>query len=44
MGLLVDRVGFPLEIGMFEGNKAETHTLIPIITQFQKRHGITDWS
>ena len=27
VGLLVDRSGFPLEIGCFEGNKAETKTL-----------------
>ena len=26
VGLLVDRFGFPLEIGCFEGNKAETAT------------------
>ena len=29
VGLLVDRRGFPLEIGCFEGNKAETLTIIP---------------
>ncbi|NLE81931.1 MAG: IS1634 family transposase [Rhodococcus sp.] len=40
VGLLVDRTGFPLEIGCFEGNKAETHTLVPIVRQFQKRHDI----
>jgi len=38
--LLVDRSGFPLEIGCFEGNKAETATIVPIIRQFQERHGI----
>ena len=42
VGLLVDRAGFPLEIGCFEGNKAEKHTILPIITQFQARHGIAD--
>ncbi|CAI9410259.1 IS1634 family transposase [Nocardioides sp. T2.26MG-1] len=42
VGLLVDRHGFPLEIGCFEGNKAETLTIIPIVKQFQDRHGITD--
>ncbi len=31
VGLLVDRHGFPLEIGCFEGNKAETHTIVPIV-------------
>ena len=40
VGLLVDRTGFPLEIVCFEGNKAETHTLVPIIKSFQARHGI----
>ncbi len=42
VGLLVDRTGFPLEIGCFEGNKAETLTILPIIEQFQTRHGLTD--
>ena len=42
VGLLVDRGGFPLEIGCFEGNKAETATMIPIIKQFQVRHGLAD--
>ena len=42
VGLLVDRRGFPLEIGCFEGNKAETLTIIPIVKQFQARHGIAD--
>jgi hypothetical protein len=43
VGLLVDRAGFPLEIGCFEGNKAETATLIPIIEGFQERHGLNDF-
>lgn len=42
VGLLVDRHGFPLEIGCFEGNKAETLTIIPIVKQFAERHSITD--
>jgi transposase len=42
VGLLVDRGGFPLEIGCFEGNKAETATMIPIIKQFQARHSLAD--
>jgi Transposase DDE domain len=40
VGLLVDRHGFPLEIGCFEGNKAEKHTILPVIRQFRDRHGI----
>lgn len=42
VGLLVDRTGFPLEIGCFEGNRAETKTILPIIEQFQDRHGLAD--
>jgi len=42
VGLLVTAGGFPLEIAMFEGNKAETKTLIPVIEQFKTRHGITE--
>src|SRR5690606_13378330 len=42
VGLLVDRHGFPLEIGCYEGNRAETQTNIPIVKQFQDRHGIVD--
>lgn len=42
VGLLVDRNGFPLEIGCYEGNKAETATIIPIVQQFQARHGLSD--
>lgn len=40
VGLLVDRRGFPLEIGCFEGDKAETLTIIPIINQFIERHSL----
>ncbi len=42
IGLLVDPAGFPLEVHCFEGNKAETRTLIPVLEAFQKRHGVTD--
>ena len=42
VGLLVDRTGFPLEIACFEGNKAETHTIIPIVKAFQDRHQVAD--
>jgi hypothetical protein len=42
VGLLVDRQGFPLEIGCWEDNKAETTTIIPIIRQFQERHALSD--
>ena len=42
VGLLVDRHGFPLEIGCFEGNKAETTTIVPIVRQFADRHNLAD--
>jgi hypothetical protein len=42
VGLLVDRAGFPLEIGCFEDNKAETTTILPIITAFQNRHNLAE--
>jgi hypothetical protein len=42
VGLLVDRHGFPLEIGCFEGNKAETTTIVPIVKAFQERHSVAD--
>ena len=40
VGLLVDPSGFPLEVHCFEGNTAETRTLIPVLTAFSQRHGI----
>jgi hypothetical protein len=40
VGLLVDRHGFPLQVGCFEGNKAETTTIVPIVEAFQERHGL----
>ncbi|WP_242448528.1 IS1634 family transposase [Cellulomonas sp. WB94] len=42
VGLLVDPGGFPLEVHLFEGSKAETTTLIPVLTAFGKRHDVTD--
>lgn len=43
VGLLVDRCGFPLEVSCWEGNKAETATILPTITAFQQRHGVADF-
>ncbi|OLT30502.1 IS1634 family transposase [Actinomadura sp. CNU-125] len=42
VGLLVDRHGFPLEIGCFEGDTAETTTIVPITEQFAQRHDLAD--
>lgn len=38
IGLLVDQSGFPLGIQSFEGNTAETKTIIPVLKEFQKEH------
>ena len=42
VGLLVDRAGFPLQVGCWEGNKAEASTIVPIVEAFQAAHGIKD--
>ena len=42
VGLLVDRAGFPLEVSCWEGNKAETQTIVPTVKAFQERHGAHD--
>jgi transposase len=41
VGLLVDREGMPLEIASFEGNKAEVKTIVPVLTSFTLRHGLS---
>ena len=38
VGLLTDASGFPLEVHLFAGNKAETTTLIPVLTGFADSH------
>lgn len=40
IGLLVDRNGFPLGLHSFEGNKAETKTILPVIEAFQAQHDL----
>nr|WP_223874233.1 IS1634 family transposase [Salinispora mooreana] len=42
VGLLTTANGFPLEIDLFAGNKAETKTLIPVLTRFRDRHQADD--
>jgi hypothetical protein len=42
VGLLMDRQGYPLQIVSFEGNKAEKHTIVPVINAFRQRHPIDD--
>lgn len=38
VGLLVDHRGMPLEVGCFEGSKAETQTMAEVLSGFTKRH------
>ncbi len=38
VGLLTDRGGFPLAVHLFEGNKAETKTVVPVLTAFRAQH------
>ncbi len=42
IGLLTDASGFPLMIEAFEGNKAETKTMLPTITSFMSAHQLAD--
>ena len=42
LGLLVDKKGFPLGLHSFEGNKAETKTLLPVIEAFQAQHKLSN--
>jgi hypothetical protein len=41
MGLLVDQNGFPLGLQSFEGNKAETKTILPVIQAFLAQNSLT---
>ncbi|HME75961.1 MAG TPA: IS1634 family transposase [Mycobacterium sp.] len=42
IGLLTDASGFPLTVAAFEGNKAETATMLPVINGFKAAHQLTD--
>lgn len=42
VGLLVDQSGFPLSVNSFEGNKAETKTILPMIDAFKRQHNLAD--
>lgn len=42
VGLLVDQYGFPLGLHTFEGNTAETNTILPVIEAFKTQHALTD--
>ncbi len=40
--LLTDQNGFPLMVSAFEGNKAETKTMLPVIEAFMAAHSLPD--
>src|SRR5690242_1614564 len=42
IGLLTGHDGFPLMISAFEGNKAETKTMLPVIQAFTSAHRLPD--
>ena len=42
LGLLTDASGFPLTVEAFEGNKAETATMLPVTTAFKAAHQLSD--
>ena len=42
VGPLTDETGFPLRAGTFEGNKAETATMIPMINDFMDAYDLDD--
>ena len=40
LGLLVSRNGYPLAYDIFEGNKFEGHTMLPVIDTFKEKYGL----
>ena len=40
LGLLVSIDGYPLAYEIFEGNKFEGHTMLPVVDRFKKKYGI----
>ena len=42
IGLLTDATGFPLMVSVYEGNKAETKTMLPVIESFMAAHQLPD--
>jgi hypothetical protein len=42
VGLLTDASGFPLMVHAFEGNRAETTTMVPVLKAFLDAHGLPD--
>ena len=43
LGLLVSEGGYPLAYSIHEGNKYEGHTMLPVIEDFVKKFGLSDF-
>lgn len=42
LGLLVSKKGYPLAYDIFEGNKFEGHTMLPVIERFRMKYNLTN--
>jgi transposase len=42
LGLLVSKQGYPLAYDIFEGNKFEGHTMLPVIEGFRKKYNLAN--
>jgi hypothetical protein len=42
VGLLTDARGFPLQVQAFDGNTAETKTILPVVQAFAAAHGLPE--
>ena len=42
LGLLVSKQGYPLAYAIFEGNKFEGHTMLPVIESFRKKYNLAN--
>ena len=43
LGLLVSKEGYPLAYQIFEGDKYEGHTMLPVIKGFKERYQLENW-
>ena len=42
LGLLVSKMGYPLAYEVFEGNKFEGHTMLPVLDTFKEKYNLDD--
>lgn len=43
LGLLVSIGGYPLAYCIYEGNKYEGHTMLPVVTEFVRKYSLDDF-